>query len=355
MLNGGQEQILNGGDLRGFKTIGAVVASMAEATTGIKQLFWHPEQKRLRALFRVPATFGLILLAAQVILAVVGLVEGVALLPTPMVVPLTLILLAGSVVAIAWFVDRRVLADIGLEVDSQWGRDAVAGFVIGLGMAAVIVVALRLAGMATLEGTRIVEEPILILGGGSPVRSLLYGLLFFVGVGALEEIIVRGYLLVNVAEGVRGYLPDDRTAVLAAIAVTASIFGALHAANPGGTTIGLVNITIAGLLLGATYAVTERLAFPIGLHIAWNFGLGPVFGLPVSGLTTETAFIPVRIDGPTFVTGGSFGPEGGLVMLLALAYAGATFLWWSRRQYGRVTIDGSVAIPDLWTDESDDS
>lgn len=327
---------------------------MEGVLTGIKRLFWNAGENRLRALFRVPVVFGLVLLGAQVIDAVLGALASVVALPDPLFWTLWLGILTVAVVAAAWFVDRRFRGDMGLALDRRWWLDAAAGLVAGLGMVAAVVVALRAAGMATVGGPYEVADPAIILGGDSATRGLLYGFLFYGTVATLEEFVVRGYLLTNVAEGVRGYASDDRAAVLAAISSTAVLFGALHAANPDGTALSFLTITLAGVVLGVAYAATGRLAFPIGLHTTWNVGLGPLFGLPVSGLMTDTALVPVQVDGPRLVTGGPFGPEGGLVMFLALAVGAGMLVWWLRRG-DELGIDERVAVPDLWIGDSADS
>lgn len=324
---------------------------MVEALARIQRLFWYSEQNRLRALFRIPVTFGLLLLAARLVLSLLRAVESFVPLPDPVSNGVAIAFLVFAALGIGWFVDRRRFRDLGFELDGQWALDAIAGFAVGLGMVGAVVVVLRLTGMATLVDAHTVSEPDLLIAGDSAGTSFLYGLLFFGAWGALEEILLRGYLLVNTAEGLRGYLPDARTAVSIGILVTALVFGLLHAANPGGTILSLPNLTLIGVFLAITFAVTGQLAFAIGVHVAWNLALGSLFGLPISGLTTDAALVPVQVDGPTLVTGGTFGPEGGLIMAVAFAVAVGGFVWWARRQHGGVVLEERIAIPDLWIDE----
>jgi membrane protease YdiL (CAAX protease family) len=328
---------------------------MNEILGGIKQLFWNPDELRLRALFRVPATAGLLLLAVTLILSLVGAVNGFLGLPSifPQVVAFSLVTVA--LVALAWFVDRRRIRDMGLGLDRQWGLDLTVGLAVGAVMVSVAVGLLVAVGVASVDTTYAVENPDFSFNAGSTLVGVVYGLLFFTVFATLEEVLVRGYLLVNIAEGVRRFSPTDRRAVIGAIVGTAILFGLLHAANPGGTALSLVNITVAGLFFGVAYAATDRLAFPIGAHIGWNFTVGTLFGMPVSGLRTDSAVLSVEPNGPALVTGGSFGPEGGVAMLLGLGVGVAVFVWWVRRQYGTLAINERIAIPDLWVTDSDDS
>ncbi|MEF8784428.1 MAG: type II CAAX endopeptidase family protein [Haloarculaceae archaeon] len=321
----------------------------------IKGLFWNSEELRLRALFRVLATTGLLLLVVTLVLSLVGVVNSVLGLPSifPQVAAFSLVIV--GLVALTWFIDRRRIRDVGLSLDRQWGLDLLVGFGVGGLMVAVAVALLLVGGLATVSATYAVENPDFTFDAGSTAVGVLYGFLFFTVFATLEEVLVRGYLLVNIAEGIRQYSSTDRRAVVGAIALTAALFGLLHAANPGGTALSLVNIAVAGVFFGVAYAATDRLAFPIGAHVGWNFTVGSVFGLPVSGLRTDSALLAVEPDGPTLLTGGSFGPEGGVVMLVGLLAGIAVFVWWVHQQYGTLAIDERIAIPDLWVAEGDDS
>lgn len=99
----------------------------------------------------------------------------------------------------------------------------------------------------------------------------------------LEELHFRGYLLVTIAEGIR-IGTADRTAVIAGVVGSATLFGVAHLANSGATALSTLNISIFGFVLAGAYVLTDRLAIPIGIHTTWNFTLGSVFGFPASGL-----------------------------------------------------------------------
>lgn len=317
--------------------------------SGVRGLFWNGAEARLRAPWRVGATLSLVLLAAVVVAPVARLLTGLDAPGSGW----DLVVLAGAflglsvaVVGLAWVIDRRYTRDLGVALGGRWYRDCVAGLVVGGAMATAVVAVLLATGTASVAGTVTGREAQLTVTGVGPLASAGLWALFYAGAATLEEVAVRGYLLVNAAEGLSGRL-GRRRGVFGAVAVTAGLFGILHASNPGGTALGLLNITLAGLLLGGTYALTGRLALAVGIHAAWNFAVGAVYGLPVSGLETSSALFAVEPDGPRVLTGGAFGPEGGAVMLAALAVGAGLVVLWVRRSEGALFLQTHIAEPDL--------
>ena len=133
-----------------------------------------------------------------------------------------------------------------------------------------------------------------------PIPLLLAFFQFFF-VAVFEEIIFRGVIF---------RLIDDRWNTFAALLVSAILFGAIHMLNPGATIWSAFAIAVAaGLLLGAAYKGSGTLWLPIGIHWAWNFVEGNVFGFFVSGTAVQTKIFSAVITGPDWVTGGRFGAE----------------------------------------------
>jgi membrane protease YdiL (CAAX protease family) len=122
------------------------------------------------------------------------------------------------------------------------------------------------------------------------------------------------------------------------------IFGILHGANPNATVFSTLLLMAAGLFLGLGYLLTGELAIPIGVHIAWNFCEGNIFGFPVSGANAGPAVLAIQQNGPNLFTGGAFGPEAGLVGLAAILLGGWLTVWWVRRTSGRAGIMQRLAI-----------
>jgi membrane protease YdiL (CAAX protease family) len=126
------------------------------------------------------------------------------------------------------------------------------------------------------------------------------------GAGIGEEIICRGVLFRIVEEGLGSWW---------ALLVSALFFGAAHVGNPGATLWSSAAIAIeAGLLFGMIYHLTRSLPLCMGLHAAWNFAQGTIYGIPVSGTPADGWLVSSR-SGPDWLSGGVFGAEASVIGL----------------------------------------
>lgn len=254
--------------------------------------------------------------------------------------------LALAGVGVGYLLDRRTLADYGLGLDGQWWRDAAFGLALGFGLPTLVFVGQLVAGLTTVTGVLPTSpSETFAFGSTGPVARLALLALFFVVQASAEEIIVRGYLLTNLAEGAVGSVGKTASVGVATV-TTAGLFGLVHWANPNATLLSTTNITLYGILLGGCYVLTGRLAIACGFHVAWNYTLS-LWDFSVSGLDTGVALVATETSGPELVTGGAFGPEGGLVVLPTLAVGGGLLAWWVRREYGSVEIVEQVVTPAL--------
>jgi len=247
---------------------------------------------------------------------------------------------------VGYLLDRRTLADYGLGLDGQWWRDAGFGLALGFGLPTLVLLGQLAAGVTAVTGVLPTSASTTFAFGSTGALFRLALLVpFFVVQASAEEIIVRGYLLTNLAEGVAGVLGKWR-AIVGATVATGALFGLVHWTNPSATLLSTVNITLYGVLLGGCYVLTGRLGIACGFHVAWNYTLS-LWDFPVSGLDSGVALLATATSGPALVTGGGFGPEGGLVALPILALGTASLYWWVSREYGGVEILDAIAVPEL--------
>ncbi|HTH68275.1 MAG TPA: type II CAAX endopeptidase family protein [Rhodanobacter sp.] len=189
------------------------------------------------------------------------------------------------------FVERRPLTELAPR---RLLPDGAIGAAAGLLLFSAVVGVLYLLGSYRVTGTH-------------PDAAWLPAMLMFgLGAGIGEEIITRGVLFRIVEEGLGTWV---------ALIVSALIFGAAHIANPGATLWSSATIAIGGgLLFGLVYHVTRSLPVCMGLHAAWNFAQGTIYGIPVSGNPADGWLVSTR-SGPDWLSGGVFGAEASVVAL----------------------------------------
>lgn len=145
----------------------------------------------------------------------------------------------------------------------------------------------------------------------SILSTLFISFLVFAAAAAFEEALFRGYML-------QTFVRSDLT--IFGVLLTSALFASVHNANPSSSIISWTNTFIAGLWFAVAYLKTRDLWFPTGLHLAWNWTQGSIFGVEVSGLTDIVKYPVMRETdlGPAWLTGGDYGIEGGIVTSVAL-------------------------------------
>ena len=137
--------------------------------------------------------------------------------------------------------------------------------------------------------------------------------------GIAEELVFRGVLF---------RLLEDSFGTTVALVLSAAVFGLLHGANPGATLVSTVAIAVeAGVLLAAAYAWSRSLWLVMGLHFAWNFTEGGIFGAAVSGGAMKGVLnFPLSAQAPALLSGGRFGPEASVVAVGVCFALAAVFM-----------------------------
>jgi membrane protease YdiL (CAAX protease family) len=234
---------------------------------------------------------------------------------------------AASVLGALWIMGRAdgvSLAGFGLKQPRVALRDVLFGFIIGgLTMSAVV------GSMAACGWYH---------GHLQPIRPVLWRSLedaggLYLAIAISEELIYRGYFLQTL---------ERRWGTDIAFAATMVTFGLTHVTIeiPNATLtlrlIGALSIAVeAGILFAAAYLLTRRLWMPIGVHWAWNFFQGPVFGAPVTGSIHTMTVFRSTISGPAWATGGPFGPEASIPALTIGTAIGLIMLYVAVRKRHR--------------------
>lgn len=223
--------------------------------------------------------------------------------------------LAASLWLLLWLpalwvlLDRRPLRELGYAGPAgRVLRGLGLGVLVGGGAMAAVVAAGAALGAYRISLAPPQDAPAL-------PSLLLVGAILLLASHA-EELVLRGYVLQNLGRG-RPFL---------ALALTSILFAALHAGNPGleaappaQVAVVLLNVALAGLLLGAAFLLAGDLWLPTGIHVGWNVTQGMVLGFPVSGFAVPSALRGEVAPGAGLLGGGTFGPESSLLGLAVLA------------------------------------
>lgn len=208
----------------------------------------------------------------------------------------------GATVIMTRFVNRKPVAAVGLGIHHASFRDLGAGCLLGFLMMTGIFLLEYAVGYVTPEGRGLSRGDAAGVAGG--------GLIWFASGALGEELLFRGYAFQTLVQGVT---------VLPATFLMAIVFAAAHLQNPHVTVLSTVNVVLAGILFSIAYIKTRSLWLPFGIHWTWNYCQTTLYGLPTSGIAgTARALVVSEPNGPVWITGGTFGPEGGILATVAL-------------------------------------
>jgi len=191
--------------------------------------------------------------------------------------------------------ERGRLADVGLGWSPSSGREFLIGAATGMAAAMVVILVPLALRMVKFERAQVgVDHPWAVFAFG--------GIALFFGVMG-EELLFRGYAF---------QLLIRSSGPFATILPTSLIFGLMHSANPGASSLGIINTVAWGILLGWAVWRTGALWLPIGLHFGWNVML-PLLGSNLSGLTMGVTGYTLAWNVGVLWSGGSYGVEGSML------------------------------------------
>ncbi|GAA4492595.1 hypothetical protein GCM10023158_08610 [Gluconacetobacter tumulicola] len=225
---------------------------------------------------------------------------------------LTLILAYASYVALIRYGEQRYANELAPR---HAVRELLLGVLAGVVLISAVMAVLFAVGVASFHQQ-------LWTDWAHDVREAL-------GTGFLEELLARLIIfrLLSCAFGIH-----------AGTILSAFLFGVAHLHNPNATLLSGMAIAVeAGLLFSGFYIATGRIWMSIGAHAGWNFTLGALFGARVSGMSSDDSLLRTSFDpsAPTWLTGGTFGPEASIVTIVFGLATFVTTLALSRRHATR--------------------
>jgi hypothetical protein len=297
-------------------------------------IFWNYELRRLRLVPRL-LLYVLFYLLSYIGLSIVIRLTGAFSLTGSLIA--SGIIEAGLTLLVVWtagkLLDRRPFAEFGFHLNRRWLKDLCFGLALGAGLMAVIFLfewAMGWISITEFFGTNTMDSFI-------PTRAYFWSqffqaLVFYFLAAFSEELFFRAYPFINLLEGFHKIKVKRELVAWLAAGLTSAVFGLAHMGNPHATWISTLNIFFAGLMLCIGFIYSKQAALSIGLHFTWNFFQGVIFGFPISGTISPANLMRINQQGPELLTGGSFGPEAGLVGLAAMLLGSFLIIRYLKRQ-----------------------
>lgn len=339
----------------------------------MREIFWNPNEQRLRALWRIlimMAVFTLVVRGTSWLLRTLTGTRA-ALADTAPSEILRMVVMLVVLYLMARYVDKRRFSEYGLHLRrSSWWLD------LGLSMLLTMLLISILFAVQVNMGWIVVRESIWGRGPVSVAGTMLFPLLNTIATAVYIELFFRGFMIVNLAEGFMflraRYRPQppnvgvskvrlllnsvwQRTPVLAAWLVATLVFLAFRVDFTMATNVLILNLLRASFLLTLPFILTRSIAIPIGLTLGWNFATRNIYGLKLIGggvlagegsgvIESLRTLLVIVQSGPELLTGGSIGPEGGLLGMAAIVLAGMLVMLWIRQRY-----KPAASGRDVWT------
>jgi membrane protease YdiL (CAAX protease family) len=203
------------------------------------------------------------------------------------------------------YAGKRPFRTLGWERSSASVPHAVRGTGVSLLMVGVIV------GLSVRGGASF-SPGLMPRIGVAAVGLRFLSLLSFLVQGPGEETLFRGWLLPVIGARYRPWV---------GVVASSILFSLAHALNSGIRVLGFVNLFLFGLF-AALYALREGGLWGAGAwHGVWNWTMGDLLGFTLDGSPRVGLLRSMQAHGPDFVTGGAFGPDGGLACTAVLLTA----------------------------------
>jgi membrane protease YdiL (CAAX protease family) len=198
-------------------------------------------------------------------------------------------------------IERRPVWVYGLPARGAFGKLFWQGYLFGLVEISALIALIYAFGGYSFGS--------LLMQGGEVLRWGLLWAIVFIFTGLFEEFLFRGYTQYTLADGI-AFWP-------AAILLSCS-FGAVHLRNPGENWVGAAGVVAIGLVFAFALRRTGNLWFAVGWHASFDFGETFLYSVPNSGVRFDGHLSNAALHGPTWLTGGSVGPEGSIFSFMTM-------------------------------------
>lgn len=215
------------------------------------------------------------------------------------------------------YLEKRPFSSLGFY-KQDWFKNLLKGFLIGAVQFSLVVVLLLVTGTGSLKLGQLNLQSLIFVLAIIPLWILQ---------GGTEELVTRGWLFPAVSA---------KSNIFIGILISSALFGALHLFNPGVTILSIVNIVLDGIFACFLMLKYDNMWVLAGMHGAWNFVQGNIYGIQVSGQGASTSILNYSSQSSVdLLSGGAFGAEGSIFASIVLIGCIA-YLYWSLKKENRL-------------------
>jgi hypothetical protein len=208
-----------------------------------------------------------------------------------------------SVLIATWVMVRRIdklpWREVGLDAPAASPPIVIKGAALGgltIGVASLLLLATH---MLRIDPT----------GPGNWWAQAGHSTILLLPAAFFEELFIRGYVFAILRRAAGWKM---------ALIITSVVFGLLHVTNPGADAESILAVIVAGFFLGVVFLATRSLYAAGAAHFAWNWVMSGALHIAVSGVPSNDPDYRVVDSGPDWLTGGPWGPEGGIAAVAAM-------------------------------------
>ena len=213
--------------------------------------------------------------------------------------------------------EKRPFSSLGFYKE-DWFKNLLKGFLIGAVQFSLVVVLLLVTGTGSLKFGQVNLQSLIFVVAIIP---------FWILQGGTEELVTRGWLFPAVSA---------KSNIFIGILISSALFGALHLFNPGVTILSIVNIILDGIFACFLMLKYDNMWVLAGMHGAWNFVQGNIYGIQVSGQGASISILNYSSQSSVdLLSGGAFGAEGSIFASIVLIGCIA-YLYWSLKKENRL-------------------
>lgn len=200
------------------------------------------------------------------------------------------------------FIEKRSIKSMGFNW--KW-IDYIVGGIVAILLLAVIVCICCVAGALSFEGFASDFDAVYLIAlfAGFAIQSLA------------EETICRGFLLRSLSQ---------KTSLPIAVFVSSTAFALPHLSSileedAQFAIVGVINLYLVSTVFSLLYLLRSNIYIVGGLHCMWNFVLGGVMGLSVSGGDSiENTVLRLNVNVENILSGGAYGLESSIITTASL-------------------------------------